>query len=104
MFRSITTRLILAFLLVGIVVVALASGITRWLTEREFRQFAYDQALNRFAAEMSYYYETHGGWEGRRNTTSSARSLPALKARDPFPRTEVAGQPPAAAQTLHSPG
>jgi len=64
MLRSITTRLILAFLLVGLVVVALASGITRWLTEREFRQFAYDQALSRFTAEMSYYYQTHGGWEG----------------------------------------
>ena len=64
MLRSITTRLILAFCLVGITVVALASGITASLTVREFKQFTYDQALNRFASEMSYYYQVHGSWDG----------------------------------------
>ena len=48
MFRSITTRLILSFLLIGIVVVALASGITWWLTASEFQQFTYDQARGPF--------------------------------------------------------
>jgi signal transduction histidine kinase len=64
MFRSITTRLILAFLLVGITVTALAAGITWWLTVREFRQLTFEQAQGRFAAEMAYYYETHGSWDG----------------------------------------
>jgi hypothetical protein len=58
MIRSITTRLILSFLLTGIVVVALASAITWWLTAREFQQLTYDQARDRFAAEMTYYYQT----------------------------------------------
>src|SRR5512138_2992237 len=64
MSRSITLRLILAFLLVGITVVALASGITSWLTVREFRQFTYDTARDRFLAEMTFYYQTHGSWDG----------------------------------------
>ena len=64
MSRSITLRLILAFLLVGITVVALASGITYWLTVREFKQLTFDQARDRFAAEMTFYYESHGGWDG----------------------------------------
>src|SRR5512142_2419713 len=64
MSRSITLRLILAFLLVGITVVALASGITYWLTVRQFTQLAYDQTRDRFAADMTYYYETNGSWAG----------------------------------------
>src|SRR5512142_1526326 len=64
MSRSITLRLILAFLLVGITVVALASGITYWLTVREFTQLTYDQARDRQVADMTYYYETNGSWDG----------------------------------------
>ncbi|MGE5073322.1 MAG: sensor histidine kinase [Anaerolineae bacterium] len=64
MSRSITLRLILAFLLVGIAVVALASGLTYWLTVREFRQLTVDQARDRFVAEVTFYYETHGSWDG----------------------------------------
>ncbi len=64
MSRSITTRLILAFLLLGITVVALASGITYWLTVREFKQFTSDQAQNRFVSDMAFYYQTHGSWDG----------------------------------------
>jgi hypothetical protein len=62
--QSITTRLILAFFLVGIVVVALACGITYWLTVRQFRQLTYDQARDRFVADVSYYYESKGNWDG----------------------------------------
>ncbi len=64
MSRSITLRLILAFLLVGITVVALASGITYWLTVREFKQLTYDQARDHFVADMAFYYETNGSWDG----------------------------------------
>jgi signal transduction histidine kinase len=64
MSRSITLRLILSFLLVGIAVVALASGITYWLTIREFRQLTFDQSRDRFVAEVTFYYETHGSWDG----------------------------------------
>ena len=62
--RSITLRLIFAFLLVGIIVVALASGITYWLTVRDFKQLTFDQARNRFVADMTFYYQTNGTWDG----------------------------------------
>jgi len=64
MSRSITTRLILAFLLVSLTGVALASGITYWLTVREFKQLTFDQARDRFIADMSFYYQTNGSWDG----------------------------------------
>ncbi len=64
MSRSITVRLILAFLLVGITVVALASGITYWLTVRQFTQLTFDQNRDRFVADMTFYYQTHGSWDG----------------------------------------
>ncbi len=54
MSRSITVRLILAFLLVGITVVALASGITYWLTVRQFTQLTFDQNRDRFVADMTF--------------------------------------------------
>jgi two-component system sensor histidine kinase BaeS len=80
--RSITTKLILAFLLVGVLVLALASGITYWLTAGEFRQLTYDQARGRFVADVTYYYETHGNWRGvlayyeQRNSTNSRFNPP----------------------------
>ncbi|HEX8992190.1 MAG TPA: ATP-binding protein [Anaerolineales bacterium] len=64
MSRSITLRLILAFLLVGITVVALASGITYWLTVRQFTQFTTEQTRDRFVSDMTFYYETNGSWNG----------------------------------------
>ncbi len=82
MFRSITTRLILAFLLIGITVLALASGITYWLTVRDFKQLTFDQARNRFVSDMVFYYQTHGGWDGvleyyqLRNTAASRLNPP----------------------------
>jgi len=64
MSRSITLRLILAFLLVSVTVVALASGITYWLTIRQFRQLTIDQERDRFAADVTFYYQTTGSWDG----------------------------------------
>jgi two-component system, OmpR family, sensor histidine kinase BaeS len=64
MSRSITLRLVLAFLLVGITVVAMASGITYWLTVREFKQLTYNQARDRFVSDMTFFYQTRGSWDG----------------------------------------
>jgi len=98
--RSITTKLVLAFLLVGVLVLALASGITYWLTAREFRQLTYDQARGRFVADVTYYYETRGSWEGvlpyykQRNSTDSRFNPPP---NGPRPGPSDGGPPP---QTL----
>ena len=62
--RSITAKLILAFLAVSVVVVALASGITYWLTVREFKQLVFNQTRDRFVADVGLYYQINGSWEG----------------------------------------
>ncbi len=87
MSRSITLRLVLSFLLVGITVVALASGITYWLTVREFRQFTYDTAHDRFVADMTFYYQTHGSWDG-------VLSYYEQRSRIPSPLNPGPGGPP----------
>ncbi len=64
MTRSITAKLVLAFLVVSITVVALASGITYWLTVREFKQLVFNQARDRFVADATLYYQVQGSWDG----------------------------------------
>jgi two-component system sensor histidine kinase BaeS len=62
--RSITLKLILAFLLVSVTVVALASGITYYLTVREFKQLVFNQSRDRFVADAALYYQVNGTWDG----------------------------------------
>jgi len=95
MARSITLRLILAFLLVSITVVALAAGITYWLTVREFKQLTFDQARDRFVADMTFYYQANASWDGvldyyqLRNSANSRFNPPP----DSPPRGPGGGQP-----------
>ena len=94
--RSITRRLICAFLLVSITVVALASGITYWLTVRDFKQLTFDQARDRFVADMTFYYQSNGTWNGvldyyrLRNSSNSNYNLPP---NSPPPGGPGGGQP-----------
>ncbi|MBX7212926.1 MAG: HAMP domain-containing protein [Thermoflexales bacterium] len=62
--RTISARLILAFLAVSILGVALAAAITYWLTEREFIQLFYDQSRTRYVNEAEQYYAVVGSWQG----------------------------------------
>jgi signal transduction histidine kinase len=62
--RSITAKLILAFLAVSVTVVALASGITYWLTVREFKQLVFNQSRDRFVLDVGLYYKMNGSWDG----------------------------------------
>jgi two-component system sensor histidine kinase BaeS len=64
MTRSITAKLILAFLAVSVTVVALASGITYWLTVQQFKQLVYNQTRDRFVSDAGLYYQINGTWDG----------------------------------------
>jgi hypothetical protein len=75
MTRSITTKLILAFLAVSVTVVALASGITYWLTVREFKQLVFNQSRDRFVADAALYYQVNGTWDGIRIMLICATNL-----------------------------
>ena len=96
MSRSITLRLIFAFLLVSITVVALASGITYWLTVRDFKQLTFDQARDRFVADMTFYYQSNGTWNGVLDyyrLRSSANSQFNLPPNSPPPGRPGGGHP-----------
>ena len=62
--RSITLKLILAFLLVAVTGLAMASGITYWLTVVQFKQLVLNQSLDRFVADAGLYYQVNGSWNG----------------------------------------
>ena len=51
--RSLTTKLTLGFLLVGLIAVALVAILARLTTTREFDRFVLDQALDDFMGEAT---------------------------------------------------
>ena len=74
--RSITVKLILAFLLVAVAGLGLASGITYWLTVREFKQLVFNQSLDRFVADAALYYQVNGSWTGVLDSFNQHQSGP----------------------------
>ena len=74
--RSITAKLILAFLVVSVTVVALASGITYWLTVREFKQLVFNQSRDQFVADVGLYYQMNRSWEGVLDYTNLRNASP----------------------------
>jgi len=75
--RSITAKLILAFLAISVTVVALASGITYWLTVREFKQLVFNQSRDRFVTDAALYYQVNGTWDGILDYMNLRNSAPA---------------------------
>jgi signal transduction histidine kinase len=62
--RSITVKLLLAFLAISLVSVALIVLSARWMTEREFRSYLFDQNRNNIISTLESYYSIHGNWNG----------------------------------------
>ena len=62
--RSISTKLILAFLSIGIVSVTIIFITARWNTRQEFIRFLTDQNRSDIVSELSEYYQENGTWEG----------------------------------------
>lgn len=61
---SLSFKLTLAFLLLGLGGIALV-GIVMWgTTSREFNRFVKDRGQNEYAAEVSRYYASNGSWAG----------------------------------------
>ncbi len=74
--RSLTSKLIVAFLLVSIAGAVLAAGLVRWMSIQEFSELVLDQAQNRFIMEISIYYKTEGSWQGVFNYLRFRDSVP----------------------------
>jgi signal transduction histidine kinase len=62
--RSISTKLILAFLSIGIVSVTIIFITARWNTRQEFIRFLTDQNRTDIVSELTEYYQQNGTWEG----------------------------------------
>ena len=62
--RSISTKLILAFLSIGIISVAIIFITALWNTRIEFIKFISDQNRTDIIAELSNYYLINGSWDG----------------------------------------
>jgi signal transduction histidine kinase len=62
--RSITTKLTIAFLLVGITGAVLVAVIVQWRTQRAFNQFMINREQQILIANLLKYYQVNRGWQG----------------------------------------
>jgi signal transduction histidine kinase len=85
MTRSLTLKLALAFLVVGVIGTALAAGLARWIMFNEFGDLVLDEGRSDFVDAVSTYYQAHGSWNG------VARYLPQIGAV-PVPLPPPEGQ------------
>jgi two-component system sensor histidine kinase BaeS len=61
--RSLTFKLILAFLMIGLTGAGLVALFVGQLTQREFDEFVYDSYQLDFSERLASYYETNGSWD-----------------------------------------
>ena len=62
--RSLSLKLILAFLAVVLVAVALVAVIASQTTAREFTDFIFDQYKEETISQLEEFYRSHGDWTG----------------------------------------
>ena len=63
--RSLSLKLMLAFIAVSLIGAVMASLFARWITEQEFNRLVMEQAQNSFLNEVTTYYQTHNSsWSG----------------------------------------
>jgi signal transduction histidine kinase len=67
--RSITLKLLIAFLIISMVSVLLIVLSVRWMTENEFRSFLFTQNQNNIATALADYYARNGSWAGVENAS-----------------------------------
>jgi signal transduction histidine kinase len=66
--RSITVKLLLAFLVISMVSTVLFVLTARWMTEREFRSYLFDQNRTNIISALVGYYGVNGSWGGVENS------------------------------------
>jgi signal transduction histidine kinase len=62
--RSLTSKLILAFLVTSLVSISIIVALTRFSTNREFNRFITGQRGDELVDGLEAYYEEHGTWDG----------------------------------------
>lgn len=92
--RSLTVKLVLAFLIVSLTGAALSAAFTRWATNKEFDRLVFDKAEADLITELTAYYRTHGSWNDVANNIMQRRR----PATQETPRSEGKAQSDGAAQ------
>ncbi|HVM72658.1 MAG TPA: ATP-binding protein [Anaerolineales bacterium] len=77
--RSITVKLLLAFLAISMLSVLLIVLSARWLTEREFRSYLFTQNRNNIVTALANYYSKNGTWQGIDETMLAPGNMPPLR-------------------------
>jgi len=62
--RSLSSKLIVAFLSIGVLSVAIIFITARWNTRQEFISFLSDQSQNNIITVLTSYHEQNGSWSG----------------------------------------
>ena len=61
--RSLSLKLVLSFLFVGLVGVVLMVLVTRWSTFNHFDSFLFDRGREGLIANLEDYYDANGDWD-----------------------------------------
>ena len=83
--RSISSKLILAFLSIGIISVAAIFVTATLNTRAEFIRFLSDQTQNDVVTQLSGYYQQYGSWEGVESVLHPDGDEPGLGPGGPGP-------------------
>ena len=81
--RSISLKLSLAFLAVGVIGIVLVAAFVRLQTQREFDQFVLNQFQTNLVEELAAYYQANGSWE----------NIHAILVRNPDSNNMAGGRP-----------
>jgi signal transduction histidine kinase len=71
--RSLSLKLTLAFLLVGVLAVALVGTIVRVRSQNAYDRWIYDQGVSAMSTALESYYEGNGSWDGVQQMLASRR-------------------------------
>jgi two-component system sensor histidine kinase BaeS len=83
--RSITVKLILGFLVIGLTSIVLLVLLARQYTRKEFDRFVTDRRGQDLVSRLETYYSNHGSWQGVQAAIEQPAGQP-VPATDPGPR------------------
>ena len=89
--RSITVKLILSFLVIGLISIAIIVLLARQNTQTEFNRFVTDRRGEDLVTELANYYQTNGSWNGA-NEVFAPDANHAEDGAKPYPSFTIADE------------
>jgi hypothetical protein len=74
--RSITLKMVFAFLGIALISIVLIVLLARWNTGTEFSRFVVDRRAEELVERFTEYYRSNGTWEGLETVTILNDNLP----------------------------